>query len=274
VSASLDQPYRGADIDGYRAAVCSGITPNPWRHLRNVSSESMLLKMLIALALLAVGLVGGGVNLAVRGGLATVAGVALVVLGALAGLIGLGLGAIGVWGARRTARHFRDGLLVPGVVVSREPLVLVALADMGKATTGAEHAIARLEPRRLPVHSHEPGTRVPCVARFAEDADADSWRWFYPHPICWGTGDPFEIEQCVARLGDEPFRRLEACVARGPLPSREEEMVILDRNDAFVKVRNIAETASTGGVAGIASGAEFSDPPSEPDSRPPPKNGS
>jgi hypothetical protein len=243
VTTSFDQPHRGEDIDGYRAAVCSGVTPRMLRNLRHDASEGMLLKMVVVLALLAAAAIGGGVLLFGKGGLATVAGVGLVLLGALLGLIGLGLGAIGVWGARRTARHFRDGLLVPGVVVSREPLALVALADMGKAVTGTEYALARLEPRRMPVHPHEPGTRVPCVARFDEDADADFWRWFRPHPICWGTGDAFQIDQCFARLGEEPFRRLEACVARGPLPSTEEEMVILDRNLDFVKVRGIAETA-------------------------------
>jgi hypothetical protein len=243
-----DQPYRGEEIDGYRAAVCSGVRPRTFRHLRNDPTEGFALKSVVVLALLAAAAIGGGVYLFGGGGLASAIGVVLVLLGVLFGLIGVALGAMGVWGARRTAQHFRDGLLVPGVVVSREPLALVALADMGKGVTGVEYAIARLEPRRLPSHSHEPGTRVPCVARFAEDADADLWRWFYPHPICWATGDPMDLDQCFARLGEEPFRRLEACVARGPLPSREEEAVILDPSYEFVKVRNIAETASTRGA--------------------------
>jgi hypothetical protein len=249
LSASLDHPFRGGPIDGYRAAVCSGLTPRTLRHLRNDSSERFALRSVVVLAMLAVAALIGGVNLFMRGGLAILIGVILTLLGILSGLLGLAMGALGVWGARRTARHFRDGLLVPGVVITREPLALVALADMGKAETGVEYALARLEPRRLPVHSHEPGTRVPCVARFAEDAGADAWRWFYPHPICWGTGDPFELDQCFARLGEEPYRRLEALVARGPLPSREEEIVILDRDLTFVKLRNIAETTSTRGAS-------------------------
>jgi hypothetical protein len=177
-----------------------------------------------------------------RGSIGAWFGVLLIVGGVIFGLLGLVLLLATYYIRRNERRTFRDGLLIPGIVTSKDPLVVLALADMKKFDHGQEYSIARLDPKHLPVHSHEPGTRVPCLASFSDEL-GDRWLWFSPHPVSWGTGDAFDIERCFERLGAEPFRKLEKCIARGPVPTFQYEIVMLDRDLNFVEVRNIAELA-------------------------------
>lgn len=254
-------PYRGDNLDGYRAPVSTGITPRALRHIRYTPTQNFGIICFLFLSPLSVGavylgswmLAGESVWSVVLGAASLLVGRPRVTIGAFFGLLSIAggfiLGLLGLvmllaafYVHRKPQRTFRDGLLIPGIVTSKDPLVLLALADMKKSEHGQEYAIARLDPKHLPVHPHEPGTRVPCIASFSEEL-GDRWLWFTPHPVSWGKGDAFDIERCFERLGPEPFRKLEGCIARGPVPTFECEIVMLDRDMNFVEVRNIAELA-------------------------------
>jgi Protein of unknown function (DUF3239) len=153
-------------------------------------------------------------------------------------LIALGL----AWMARKWVKHFRQGLLIPGVVVSSDPLVIVGLADLGKAeeNKGKEFGLSRADLWTLPSHPHTVGTRLPCVANFSEEG-RDRFYYFSPYPVCHGTGDAFDLEMCQQRLGEAPFQRLESLIARDLAPEHWNRMVVVDANDEVIETRGCME---------------------------------
>ncbi len=232
-------PHRGDEIDGYRASVSSGLSPRFWRyHLHDTHWRSAYVFLFIVtpLGLLPIWL--GSKLLGAHRIKTMLLGVALCGVGGLMILLGPILALGMVWMARKWARHFRHGLLIPGVVVSSKPLAVVGLADMGKdpEKKGREFALARADLWSLPGHSREVGTRVPCVADFSNESRG-RFLYFSPYPIAHGTGDAFDLEQCMQRIGEAPFRRLEALVARGLAPEHWNRIVVVDAQDEEIETR-------------------------------------
>lgn len=231
--------YRGDEIDGYRAAVSTGLKPRFWRyhlHDTNWRSAYIFLFVVTPLGLLAIWL---GMKLLSVGRLnAMLAGVALCAAGGLMVVLGPIIALALVWMARTWAKQFTHGLLIPGVVISSDPLALAALADLGKTaeTKGREFGLARADLWSLPALSREVGTRVPCVANFSEKG-RDRFFYFSPYPVPHATDDDFDIEQCCQRLGEAPFRRLEGLIARGLAPEHWNRIVVVDANDTVIETR-------------------------------------
>jgi hypothetical protein len=220
-------------------AASPGVRPRFWRGLRHDPVQRLGLMAMVALPALGLAMIRAGMALwrSARGVKSQGLAALLCACGALVAVLGP---LIGIWAARSaatTAGRFLDGQLIPGVVVSQSPLVVMALADLGIERLGEEFALAMLCPRTLPTERHEPGTRLPCLARVAAQGRG-KFHWFSPHPICWGTGDPFALNRCLDRLGEAPFRRLEALVRRGPLPQQVDEIVVLDAADKVLDVRH------------------------------------
>lgn len=65
----------------------------------------------------------------------------------------------------------------------------------------------------------------------------DRYYFFSPQPIAHATGDEFDLEQCMARLGEASFRRLERLVALGSIPDHDQWMIVVDRNDEVIENR-------------------------------------
>jgi hypothetical protein len=128
--------------------------------------------------------------------------------------------------------------LIPGVIISSKPLRILGLADLGKndERKGVEFGLRFFEPWHLPSHSHEVGTRIPCVAHFTDEG-IDRYYFFSPYPIAHATGDELDLDQCMARLGEASFRRLEGLVARGSIPDHEQWMTVVSRNDEVIETR-------------------------------------
>jgi Protein of unknown function (DUF3239) len=236
-------PHRGDEINGYRASVSTGLKPRFWRfHLHDSSWRTAYLFLFIVtpLGLLPIWL--GWTMLGSSGLKTKVLGIALCGVGGLMVLLGP-LIALGMaWTAHACARTFRHGLLIPGVVHSSDPLEVVGLADLGKAEDrkGKEFGLARTGLWTLPNYSREVGTRVPCVADFSDEGP-DRFYYFKPYPVCHGTGDEFDLEICMQKLGEAPFRRLEALIARGLAPEHWNRMVVVDANDEVIETRNCLE---------------------------------
>lgn len=251
---------KSAGSEEYRARVSSGIASRRLRHWLYSPVPKFGVVSFLVLSLLGVGVTWLGVRMLAgqslwavflgllsfvvgrgRGRMLALFGLLFVVGGVTLGLVGLIMLAVGIYCFKVERTMFRDGLLMPGVVTSKDPLIILALADMKKTDHGQEYALGRVDPRWLPTVSHEPGTRVPCVASFSDDV-GDGWLFFRIHPITWATGDAFDIERCFEKLGSDPFRKLEACIARGPVPTFEHEIAMLDRDLNFVEMRTLADT--------------------------------
>lgn len=226
-----DQPYRGAELSGTYAAVSSGVRPRFFRYARYEIGLRFLSRCTAILFGIGLVIIRGGSLLRTHfGGWTPAIGIVLYVIGALLVLLGAVIGLCTIAYYLHSANYFENALLTPGVVLSRDPLAVVVLASMSDGRGPEYHGIARLDLKDLPDHDHEPGTRVPCVSRFAAKEGLDRWAYFVPEPVSFGTGDAKDLSQCFERLGEEPFRQLERCVRRAPMPKDADEIVLLDAN--------------------------------------------
>lgn len=186
-----------------------------------------------ALVLLGIGVVlwGGGMELSDRldGPLAGIAK-AIGVIGFLMLLLGIGVALLLRWLWKHTAIHFANALLTPGIVISREPLRVAVLANISNGVGKTYHGVRRLDLPALPVHEHEPGTRVPFSTTFREGDHAERWGDFNPEPICFGTGDRKAINECLSRIDGEEFDALELCIRSDRVPASADEILVLDED--------------------------------------------
>lgn len=229
----------GEPIDGYQASLPAGVKARFWRY--HLHDETWLFGCGLLLVAPVIGLVAiwlGSFLFATRRIKTLMLGLVICAAGGLVILGGLLLGVLGIWGAFYWKKRFPNMLLIPGVIISSKPLRIVGLADLGKSDErkGMEFGLRFSEPWHLPSHSHEVGTRIPCVANFSDDG-IDRYYFFSPHPIAYATGDEFDLEQCMARLGEASFQRLERLVARGTVPDHEQWMLVVDRNDEVIENR-------------------------------------
>jgi Protein of unknown function (DUF3239) len=233
-------PHRGEEIDGYRASVSTGLRPRLFRfllHDTNLRTAYIALFIATPIGLILIWI--GSKFFNSHGLKANLVGIGLCGAGGLTVIIAPFVALGTAWMAWKFTRQFRDGLLIPGVVVAADSLVIVGLADLGKLpqNKGREFGLARAEVMTLPSHSHAVGTRVPCIANFNEEG-RDRFFYFAPYPVSHGTGDLFDLELCVQKLGEAPFKRLEALIARGLTPEHWNRMVVLDANDEVIDTRN------------------------------------
>jgi hypothetical protein len=233
-------PHCGDEVDGYRASIAPGVNPRFWRyHLHDTGWRSAYIFLFIVtpLGLLPLWL-GMWIIGSTRRLRAMLLGIALCGVGGLMVLLGPLIGLGMAWSARNDGRRFKNRLLIPGIVVSKDPLAVVGLADMGKSADrkGREFGLARNDLWTLPNYSREVGTWVPCVANFSE-VGRDRFYYFSPYPVSHATGDAFDLEQCVQRLGSAPFRRLEALIARDLTPEHWNRMVVVDANGEVLETR-------------------------------------
>jgi hypothetical protein len=234
--ASNDQPYQGKELGGASAAISSGLKPRFWRYARYDASLRFVLTCDLVIGLIAAACFGGGYALRTYvGGWFGAVGVFLYVLGVLAALLAILIALLIVWYFHNSTEYFEHALLTPGMVLSRDPLVVVVLAPMGNGSGPEYYGIARRDLKALPFHQNDRWTRVPCVSRFAPKDGLDRWSFFLSEIVSHGTGDPKEINQCFERLGDEPFRQLEELIHKGTLPKTEEEIVLLDENLNYIE---------------------------------------
>ena len=95
---------------------------------------------------------------------------------------------------------YEDGLLIPGIICSTNPLQLVAMADMrSEENQQAVYGCIKFNVAALPQHALEIGTRVPCVSLFGM-AVKGYRRHFEPRPVSWGYSDPDIIESAILAI--------------------------------------------------------------------------
>jgi len=220
MDAGDEGSHQGRAIGGASATLAPLVTPGYFRFIRHESGNRLFLVASVVLIAATAVLIGGGWWIVGRTeGAVRVGGMVLVVLGAAVGLAAAAVSGltISIW--HMNADHFRNGMLMPGVIVEEEPTALAVLADMGNGSGPDYWGVYRLKPDRPPARGRV-GDWVPCVAIYkrAESGDADRWAWFSPVPLYYGVGDAV-VDRMRDRLGAEPVRRLEACVRRGVVPA-------------------------------------------------------
>ena len=225
------------------ATISAGFSPNLGRFLIRQPALMFMNVLAVALAVVMVGTFAGFFGLRSLGGWWAVVPAFLVFL---VGVILLLVLIIVVWltvlAYPKLADAYKNGLLVPGVVVSAEPLKAVVLASLGNGSGPSYHGLQSTELVSLPCHSHTPGTRVPFAATFEPGLGMDRWMTFDANPVAWGTGNSVRLDQCARLIGDDDFRRLEALVASGTVPRTGDEMILLDEHDTPIAQLSIEES--------------------------------
>ncbi len=105
---------------------------------------------------------------------------------------------------------YENGLLIPGMVSSVQPLELITLADMRSdetTYTTPQWGCKKIEPEALPLHTLQVGEKVPCVAMFGMAGDGLRNN-FEPRPVSWATADNQDIEQAIRAIDEEEWALL------------------------------------------------------------------
>jgi hypothetical protein len=183
-----EHPHRSELVNGTFATVCPGFEPSPLRFLCNQPAMRILVVFGAIVIPLAIGAFAAGSALRnLDGGWATMLLAFFCYgIGAILAFLAIVDVVLAIVGYRAAARYFKNALLTPGVVASSSPLAVVVLAPLGNGEGPRYHGLQRLDLKRLPYHSREPGTRVPCVSSFWPAPGLDRWLHFLPEPICWG----------------------------------------------------------------------------------------
>jgi len=206
----------------------SGLSPRLFRYVRHSSAARLAIgSFVICSLLMGCALVGGEM---IRAQGVTLPGIGLMLMGIFVGLIGLLMAALGIVSLTSELRLFRDGPLSPGVIVSTSPIIVVALTDLRGSFPDVAYAVTQITPRLSGLDDPRSGTRVPCFTNTLKEIESDRFNAVHIHLIPWGTDDPTEIQQCFDTLGEEPYRKLEACVQRGTIPTGDMNRILLDEN--------------------------------------------
>jgi hypothetical protein len=145
------------------------------------------------------------------------------------------MAALGVVSLMSELRLFREGPLSPGVIVSTNPFIVVALTDLNGSFPDVAYALTQITPRLTGLADTKVGSRLPCFTNTLKEIEADRFNAVHLHLIPWGTGDPSEIQQCLDKLGEEPFRKLETCIQQGTLPTGDMNRLLLNENLEVVR---------------------------------------
>ena len=117
-----------------------------------------------------------------------------------------------------SGRIYKEGQLVPAVVVQLHPIELLALADMtipgGSSRAHDAHwAYKRFRVKKLPRHQLRVGELVPCVTSFQRREDG-VFADFLPRPLAWATGSEATIKRNIARIDENEWGLLKQFMSR------------------------------------------------------------
>jgi hypothetical protein len=146
------------------------------------------------------------------------------IVGGILALPCLALAGLCWWICRQETVIYRHALLTAGIVVSKQPLAFVALANMNNCGGAPDCALKRVDILRLPSHPEEVGTLFPCVAGFQEGPRSDRWGDFDPQPLCFGTSNRQLLAARAAKLSED-FASLRALFEQGKYPRKAGELL-------------------------------------------------
>jgi hypothetical protein len=125
-------------------------------------------------------------------------------------------------------QFYHSALLTPALIEKTNPLTIVCLAAMGNGSGTDYWGLKRLEIASLPLHPLKRGEVFPCVSVFQSGDADDHWDDFTPRPISWGTADTAKLKQLMKKMDASEIEHLKRLTAQGPLPSKTNEILLLD----------------------------------------------
>jgi hypothetical protein len=208
----LPDEYEGsAIVNESRATLAARAPLNPVRFLWYKPETRLLVKAWVVLAVLcAVAFVLGWW-----------------IVGGIVALPCLALSALCWWICHQVAVIYQHALLTAGIVVSKQPLAFVAVANMNNCAGAPNCALKRVDILRLPSHPEEVGTLFPCVSGFQDGPRRDRWGDFDPQPLCFGTGNRQLLAARAAKLSED-FASLRELFEQGKHPRKAGELLWLD----------------------------------------------
>lgn len=127
------------------------------------------------------------------------------------GLLGLAVGLLGyMLGQGAGSGPYENGLLVPGIVTSIEPLAIAVLANMHKAEDNNEPVLwgaLKIDVNTLPLHARRVGEQVPCAALFSGDKKG-YWAQLEPRPLAWATANEQVIRDAITTIDQHEWQAL------------------------------------------------------------------
>ncbi|MBC8084566.1 MAG: DUF3239 domain-containing protein, partial [Hymenobacter sp.] len=162
---------------------------------------------------------------------------------------------------------YRNGLLIPGIITSLNPLTIICLADVrtsneddeaepededateatrGKVVWGVKQVIIH----QLTVQPESLGAQVPCVSLFGStNAEGSYYTAFEPRPLAWGTDDARVIGQACQAIDDAEWLLLPPlAVAYAASEKNDSDIAYFDA--ALNPVKAVPLRAGGGGVGG------------------------
>jgi hypothetical protein len=210
------------------AIASSGLHAEVGRYIRHSSATRLAIVTFITCMILMILALIGGEMLRIKG--SSLLGLAVLGFGAFLGAIGVFMGFMGVVSLKSELQLFREGPLVPGILVSKKPNVVIGLTYLGDVLPGVSYAITQISPRLTGLDNPARGTHIPCFSDTLAQIKSDRFNMVNIYLIPWGTSDPAEVQQCLDKLGEEPFRILQALIQRGIVPSGDMNKILLDEN--------------------------------------------
>ena len=118
--------------------------------------------------------------------------------------------AMNYWYWQRVRIHFRDGCVLPGVVVSLEPLLFAYATDMSLGT-GEYPAVKIVRGSRAALNAEaKVGARLVGVAWYGtSDRQLPYWEDVDPRPIETATSDPAVLAAVCETVTEEDYAQLE-----------------------------------------------------------------
>lgn len=226
-----------------RASSSTNFYPEVWRLLS--LEHRFVLKLTIWLWLIGGLVVAGSWFLAsISRGLAIFVGV----VGGIVLLLGVLLTVIFLLLIRVARENFKNGLLTAAIVdsVADRSLIHIAVLSNGGSSDSYVYGILRKDYDVFPKWALVEGRRLACVSTFDDSQPhPNSWHWFQPVPVVFGTRDRRKVERCLDAVeadsaGDgNYFDILGAFLAKHRVPRGFRDMYVCNNEGELIETRSL-----------------------------------
>jgi hypothetical protein len=118
-----------------------------------------------------------------------------------------------------TSRHFTEGCLNPGVVLSRRPDLIAVMTNLSLADRETHACIKELRhPLGRLCHKAAAGDRNACAAMYGPGTTRGRWLHFPPVAVGCASRAPAETRRCLESIPGAQWQALEGALRQVPVP--------------------------------------------------------